>query len=428
MYKAKVIRANDIFPHPNADRLNILRYGSEQFVVSNNMMSGEIIVLFPADGQLSDEFCKNNNLYRDSSKNKDKSKTGFFEDTRRVRSQPFRGVKSYGFVATLDMFSFAGDVVLNIGDEFDILNNTPICNKYYTKKTLEAMRKIQVKKVKNIEYTMKEHVDTEKWQYTKPQSLEEKTLVVITEKIHGTSSRTSITKVIHRDQNLVQKILSNIFRKFFGKEYSKYERVTGTRRTIVNERLEITTPGQTDHYRWEAHNKICPQLHLGETIYYEIVGWDSTGGTIMERQDVQLLKNRKELPKNWKNSMIYSYGLPEGQNDIYVYRITLTSDDGTTQELSWYDVERRCRELGLKTVPVLELYVTPKIEDIENSIGMWMVDGCSTLDSRHLMEGIVIRIENSFGTRWYKSKNYLFGILEGYLKENETYVDNEEIN
>ena len=98
-YKAKVIVANDIIQHPNADNLNLLRYGGVQFVVSKSLTQGMLVVLFPEDGQLSHNFCKANNLYRDSSKNKNPLKTGFFEDSRRVRAQPFRGQKSYGFVS-----------------------------------------------------------------------------------------------------------------------------------------------------------------------------------------------------------------------------------------------------------------------------------------------------------------------------------------
>ncbi|MFZ2992613.1 MAG: RNA ligase family protein [Microgenomates group bacterium] len=427
-YFAKVIQANDIVVHPNADKLNILRYGNEQFVISKDIEIGQIVVLFPTDGQLSHEFCKFNNLYRDTSKNRDKSKAGFFEDGRRVRSQPFRGVKSYGFVATLEMFDFVGNFSLSAGDEFDTLNKTPICNKYYTKKTLEAMKKVQGKKVKDIEYTMKEHIDTEKWQYTKPQSLEERTLVVVTEKIHGTSARTSLTKVVHRNQNIFQKILSNVFRKFIGKEYSQYEYVSGTRRTVINNRLDVTIEGQTDYYRWEWHNKIAPQLHVGETVYYEIVGWDSTGGTIMEKQNLSTIKKDNIIKNTWRNPMIYSYGLPEGQNDVYVYRVTLTSNDGTVSELSWYEVQKRCRELGLKTVPLQSIYMTMDIADLEESVSVAMVDGSSWLDNRHLMEGIVIRTENSSGIKWYKSKNFAFGLLEGYLKQDENYVDTEEVN
>jgi hypothetical protein len=63
-YKAKVIQANDIIQHPNADRLQILRYNGEQFVVGKDVSIGDVVVLFPTDGQLSSQFCFANNLHR----------------------------------------------------------------------------------------------------------------------------------------------------------------------------------------------------------------------------------------------------------------------------------------------------------------------------------------------------------------------------
>ncbi len=425
-YKAKVIQANDIIQHPNADNLNLLRYGGEQFVIGKNISVGDVVILFPTDGQLSHEFCSANNLYRNSELNSDKLKTGFFEETRRVRAQPFRGQKSYGFVCTEESFAFLGKVVLNVGDEFDTLNNILICSKYYTPKTLRAMKANQSKKIKDIEYTMKEHIDTEKWSYTKPKELLEPSLVIITEKVHGTSARTGKTKVIRRNPYFWQKVLNRLFGKTY--ETSDYDSVTGTRRTIVNDRLDVTMDGQQDHYRWNWHEKISPQLKVGETIYYEIVGWDSFGGTIMERQDLKKVKKENLVKEGWKSPMIYSYGLPEGQNDVYVYRITMTTDDGSETELSWYQVEQRCRELGLKTVPVLQKDLTSDIVKLDNWVQSFMVDSSSFLDERHLMEGVCIRIENSEGVKIYKQKNFLFGVLEGYLKEDVSYVDTEEVN
>ena len=126
--------------------------------------------------------------------------------------------------------------------------------------------------------------------------------------------------------------------------------------------------------------------------------------------------------------MIYSYGVPEGSRDVYVYRITRATVDGTETELPWFQVVQRCRELGLKTVPPLHQFIAQGEDEVMNIVDGYMDNRSSTLDDRHLMEGIVVRIENSEGTQFLKSKNDLFGILEGYLKEDENYVDVEETN
>lgn len=421
-YTAKVIVANDIVPHPNADNLNLLRYNGTQFVVSKNMTPGTVVVLFPEDGQLSEEFCKENNLFRDASLNKDNLKTGFFEQSRRVRAQPFRKEKSYGFVAELSMFAYLGKVTLSPGDEFDTLNGKLICQKYYTPATLRKMKGNMAKKEREVVYDLKEHFETEKFSYHPP-AISEPTHVVITEKVHGTSARTGYVTVTRKLKG-IWRILGFFTGK---KETVSWEHVSGTRRTIVNGRADITTEGQQDHYRWESHNTIAPLLHKGETVYYEIVGYDSLGGTIMERQDTKKIQDKSKVKPEWRNPMIYSYGVPEGERDIYVYRITMQTPDREI-ELSWKQVVQRCRELGLKPVPVLQEFTTDSLEQLKRIVLGYMTDCSSTLDERHLMEGIVIRLEDSEGIRLLKEKSFLFKVLEGYLKESVDYIDTEESN
>jgi hypothetical protein len=421
-YLAKVIIANDIIPHPNADNLSLLRYNGTQFIVSKNLTPGTIVVLFPEDGQLSEEFCRENNLFRNASLNRDKLKAGFFEESRRVRAQLFRKEKSYGFVAELSMFAYLGKVTLSPGDEFDTLNGKLVCQKYYTPATLRKMKGNTIKKEREVVYDLKEHFETKKFSYYPP-AISEPTNVVITEKVHGTSARTGYVKVTRKLKGI--RWLIGLFNG--KKENVSWEHVSGTRRTIVNWRADVTTEGQRDYYRWEAHNAIAPLLRKGETVYYEIVGYDSLGGTIMERQDIGKIRDKSKVNPEWRNPMVYSYGVPERERDIYIYRITMQTADMEI-EFSWKQVVQRCRELGLKPVPILQEFTTDSLEQLQRIVAGYMTDGSSTLDRRHLMEGIVIRLEDSKGVRVLKEKNYMFGILEGYLKEKDSYVDEEEAN
>lgn len=50
----------------------------------------------------------------------------------------------------------------------------------------------------------------------------------------------------------------------------------------------------------------------------------------------------------------------------------------------------------------------------------------STVDARHPIEGVVVRVESEHGTQWLKHKSVAFGILEGYLKDRDEYIDTEE--
>jgi hypothetical protein len=223
--------------------------------------------------------------------------------------------------------------------------------------------------------------------------------------------------------------MSSILKKRISTTTYSYELVSGTKRTIINDRKDITEPGNSDYYRWEWHNFFKDKLHKGETIYYEICGWDSTGGTIMGSHDIQLLKKRKELPQHFANQMVFSYGAKENSNVIFVYRITMETEDHLI-EYSFEQIKGRCKELGVN--PIREIYYIycPVISSSE--IKRW-VDSCivennqSYLDN-HLIEGVVVRIETEGQMKVYKDKNFLFKLIEGIIKTDDTYVDTEEVN
>ena len=55
--------------------------------------------------------------------------------------------------------------------------------------------------------------------------------------------------------------------------------------------------------------------------------------------------------------------------------------------------------------------------------------GPSTLDHTHIREGVVVRVENPDGTTHFlKAKSYEFKVLEGIIKNNDSYVDMEEVS
>ena len=49
--------------------------------------------------------------------------------------------------------------------------------------------------------------------------------------------------------------------------------------------------------------------------------------------------------------MPFSYGCGELQSRVYVYRMTLTDEDGHSIDYAWDDVVKRCKELGVDHVP-----------------------------------------------------------------------------
>jgi hypothetical protein len=61
-----------------------------QALVSKDYKEGDLYVIFPAEVQLSHEFCSNNNLYRHSELNANPEAKGYIEDNRRVKAVKLR--------------------------------------------------------------------------------------------------------------------------------------------------------------------------------------------------------------------------------------------------------------------------------------------------------------------------------------------------
>jgi hypothetical protein len=445
MYQAKIIRIVNIEKHPDADRLRVIHYNSMNFVVDLSFNAGDLVCLFPTDGQLSEDFCRNNNLYRDSSKNSDKTVAGYFEDSRRVRAQPFRKVKSEGFVCKLEAFNYIPgnkkfELLQTEGYEFDSLDGVVVCEKYVTEATKRAMARNKANKSKQqeIEYMLNKHFETGQLDY-RIDSVPDECLVIVTEKLHGTSGRTGMVRIEKRVTPWYKRMVNNLFkRRVFDEVFeTTYGAVSGTRNTICNTRPDVTTPGASDYYRWIIHERIAPMLKKGETVYYEIVGYTNTCQTIMNTQSVKALKN-KELSRMYGDTMEFSYGCDpiEKQFDVYVYRITMQGHGGDSVDLSWFELQKRCNELNLKHVP--ELYVM-YFDPFHNEIGEQKLtiasfvstllnDGPSILDTRHIREGVCVRIESPEGMTILKSKNYAFKMLESHVKEDSKAVDVEESN
>lgn len=55
-----------------------------------------------------------------------------------------------------------------------------------------------------------------------------------------------------------------------------------------------------------------------------------------------------------------------------------------------------------------------------------LTDGPSVLDPTHIREGIVLRVESNQGIEHIKNKSWWFGVLEGYIKSDDSYIDLEE--
>jgi len=421
-YKAKLTKLSDLKPHPNADRVQLAICYGNQIVIGLDYKEGDIGIYFDSDGQLSEEFCRMNNLYRDKKLNQDQNaKSGFFDINRRVRAQKFRGEISDGLWLPLDCLDYINNCdKSNIDIEFDNINGYPICNKYINKQTIEFATKIKTIKTSKKSIMFKEHFDTEHFGKNL-ENFNHGDFIIITEKLHGTSGRIGYVKV-ERDLSWLEKILDK-----FGIPIEKYEwkYMNGTRRVV----LEESTKNQyhDPSIREKAFDLFRNKLKKGETIYFEIVGFEPNGSPIMPSVQTKSL-NDINFTTKYGESMIYSYGCEPKECKIYVYRITSTNEDGESIDYIWSDVVRRCKELGVETVPEIKKFIIgDSVEMSENwkELVPHFANGQSILDPSHISEGVCVRIEGGLVNKTFKYKSFEFKVLEGIIKDSGQ-IDQEE--
>jgi hypothetical protein len=278
--------------------------------------------------------------------------------------------------------------------------------------------------------------------------------IEITLKMHGTSQRTGYLPVL---QGYKRTFLDWLLRRE-GKPVYDYGYVSGTRRTVLDN-YEGGYYGSNE-FR-EQHSKTFEgKLWKGETVYYEVVGFTTTGAPIMGDASNKKL-NDKEFIKQYGETTRFSYGCKpvvsidcdDLQSDIYVYRMTMTNPDGEVVEYTPDFMRYRCEQMAVKTVPVFFKGIIPEIEDViyvdknENDVcdegevayvkptdaGEWVMkkaeefyDGPDPVGKTHVREGVVVRIINRPKFAAYKHKNFSFKVLEGIAKVDAEAPDIEE--
>jgi len=420
MYSGFVVKVEKLKPHPNADKLQIATFFESNVCVDLNVKIGDIGIYFPTDGQLSEEYCKINKLLR---------KDGGYLDSnkRNVTTIKLRNELSDGLYMPLSSVQYTGINNLSVGDYITVLNGHEICRKYipYKKENLIKInnkKKNKTKRKINIAPLFKEHVDTKQLVYSLAQ-IHPGDKLEITLKMHGTSGRTGyLPKLKKYKRTLWERIFG-----LPGKPIYEYEYMSGTRRTILND-------NNSDYYgnnkfRYEHEKKFIGKLHKGETVYYEIVGFIAPHKPIMPIGNNKKLKD-EEFIRRYGETTVFSYGCNEekGESRIYVYRMTMTNEDGYVLEYSPDFMRYRCKQIGVKAVPLLfftraSLIFENNIMEIVNSF----CDGSDPIGKTHIREGVVVRVVNRPTFTAFKYKNNSFKRLEGIIKAEADMPDIEEM-
>lgn len=434
-HKAIVTRVTEVIEIPGADRVQISVVLGEHCVTSKDVKVGDVGILFPVDVQLSEEFCRENNLFRDKEKNRDQTKAGFFESNRRVRAQPFLKVRSEGLFMPVDCVKYTGvdteNTEFTVGVSFDELNGRKICQKYINEKTQkEASNQQPSAKRKVAVPDFLEHGETEHFKYSAAK-IKKGDVLFFHSKRHGTSGRSGLHKV-NKKLGMFKTKLNVISQSILGKEIFdsfEWEYVTGSRRVVLNSAKSSDGFHGSNQFRFDITESLKPYLEKGFTFYYEIVGYVN-GSPIMAKHDVKTLKDKRYIEK-YGDVMEYSYGCKEHEYKVFIYRITVQDQNGNIRDLSQKELEKFCkdRELGY-TLEVHEPIVYDGDELklrhlVEELTERWDVLSQDYEGESHVTEGIIIRCENG-GSKpiFMKSKGYAFRVMEGH----ETAVNVEDIN
>lgn len=420
-YKLIIGKIESLSQIEGADRIQrAVVYGNE-VVIGLEYKLDQIVCFAPVDGIFEDEFCSKNNLYPVFDENGKKIGGGFFEKSRaRVRAQKFKGVKSNGFAFPISYLEYTGyDLTkLKVGERFDELNGRKICSKYISLSTQKAGAKNKSGKKKILTYCFPEHIETEQFKFN-ANLIKKGDLVTISAKTHGTSGRFSFTYT--ETQNPVIKFLS----KYLPIKTKKLEYLVGTRRVILGKQNKSSYYGN-EEFRYKHLNLVKDKLFPGEIIYGEIVGYTTDGKKIMSDHETKETKD-KEFIKKYGQTIQYTYGCMPGECEFYVYRIQKIDENGNSIDLTWPQVKNRCGQLGLKHVIEIESFIYDgNIRDLQELVNKY-TDGPDLIDPNIHREGVVIRIDNVDNIPLFlKNKSWFFGVMEGYIKNREDYVDMEE--
>lgn len=328
-YAAEVVRVNELVDLPGLDNLKGLPVGGYTALVSKETTPGTLLVVFPAEAQLSHEFARDNNLYSNPELNADTTQKGYLGKNRRVRAIRLRGHLSSALALNADVLSRYTDCLPEEGDVFDTIRGVELSRKY------ELPRKPQTQAQSKVERAWKrvdakflpEHFDTAQY-WRESDRLAPGDHVTVTQKLHGTSVRIGHVPV-KRQLNWLARLAKRL-----GVPVSEWgtDIIGGSRKVIK----DPGNPNQNHFYEtdlWtEAARKYGHLLPENVILYGELIGWAGPETPIQPN---------------------YTYNVPQGENHLYVYRVTVVAPDGGTYDLSWEGVREFCESRGLDVVPTL---------------------------------------------------------------------------
>ena len=413
--------------HSNADRLQVAQLFSSSVIVDLSYKVGQRVVYFPEDCQLSEEFCRDNDLVRRKDENGNPAGGYLDPDKRNIRALKLRGEKSEGLVLPIECLSRYVDVdTLTDGERITVLNGHEICKKYIPRgndprsrsKGAFLLSKSRREQDREKYPFFAEHVDTEQLAYNQS-AFRLGDTIYLTQKLHGTSFRVANTlEHCVRKRTLLDRLLRRPPRTT-----DRYSTISGTRRVVLRDPDQSFTG--RDAFRKPVHDFFASRLPKGACVYGEIVGWANENTPIMPRCDNARVRD-KEFSHRYGPETVFTYGCQPGECRFFVYRVTFTNEDGVTIDLPTEQVMRWCELWGCDYVPLLEKFLYTTWEDLNDRCQRYLDIPEPLAKGAHVTEGVVVRIDNRQKFTAYKTKSWAFKVLEGIIKDEADAPDMEE--
>ena len=326
-YAAEVRQIGRLESREGLDNLMAVPWAGLQALVGKDHAPEDIMVFFPAEAQLSDKFLRENNLYRDTTLNEDPTQKGYLEKNGRVRAIRLRGVTSSALALPLSSLLRYTDTPPPVGTRFDTINGEEICRKYEKPVKAPTGAAATLPKWRRVDDTMlPRHFDTLNY-WRERDRIGPYEHVVVTQKLHGTSVR------IGRVPVRIKHSWKHRLARWFGIPVREYDvDVVGGSRKVIKDPNDPDQNHFYDHDIWSA-----AALKYGEAVPENVILYGELVGYV----------DNKPIQTG------YTYNLPPGKYDLYVYRVSVVTPNGGLYDLSWAGVKEFCQERGLKHVPEL---------------------------------------------------------------------------
>lgn len=437
MYTAYIykLKQTDLKPHPKAQDLKLANIYGKQIVIQSVAHGWGIY--FPTGGQLSNELCHFNDLYKDSNLNSDKKSTdGYVDKNRRVKAQSFKGKRSEGLWLPIKCLSFIGSVnstfwtatiageTYNNEDPISAVGDYKICQGYVNPQKIKTKKESINKKQDKLVPSFVSNFNV--LNYFRPQTnIPYGSTVIITEQLNGISGRCGYLPVNLRYNDWLSKASFGLVNR---NPKWKCKFVIGSSKAIIaiqDEDNSVNYYDEDDIYIRAANRYFKNRLNRGETVYYEIVGFDNGKSLAPIYNNLKLEPHLGAIDynkflKHYGQETTFSYNLKKDFR-VYVYRITQQTPQGPI-DLSWQQLRNRCRKIGCKFVP--ELYRDIVLSTAKETIGISggtlddlikkLTSGTSGVFPNHIRKGVCIRIEHgALQPTILKNNSYHYKVLSG---------------